>query len=102
MNKHIVVAVIGLTAIGLYKHYTQPNIPLTRIYVGSFVLLLALSVADLAGGQVSKFASALAMLALLNGILTEIPPSFVAGLTSGGKVQQSATVPGAGVTTLGG
>lgn len=93
LNKHIVVATLGLATIGIIKHYTQPNVPLTRIFIGSFVFMLALSVADLAGGQVSKFASALAMLALVNGILTEIPPGILTTISSasGGKSSTNTT-----------
>ena len=95
LNKHIIVATLGLMGIGILKHYTQPNVPLTRVFVGSFVFLLALSVADLAGGSLSKLASALAMLALLNGILTEIPPvaftSLIGAVSSSSKGTTGAT-----------
>lgn len=77
LNKHIVIGTLGLLVIGVLKHSENPNVSLSSVFIGSYVFMLALSVLDLAGGQASKLASALAMLALVNGILTQVDLSQI-------------------------
>lgn len=81
INKHIVVATLGLIAIGVVKHNNSPNTPLTPVLIGGYVFMLALSVLDLFGGQASQLASGLAMVALVGGALTELDAATLASIT---------------------
>lgn len=82
VNKHILIATLGLVTIGVVKKWAVPGSKLTPTLAGGFVFLMVLSVADLAGGQVSKFASVLAMLALVTGLITEFPWSILLNVGS--------------------
>lgn len=98
VNKHIIVATFGLVAVGVIKKWNQPGANFTPIFVGGFVFMLGLSVADLFGGTMSKLASGLAMVALVNGILTEIPADFIQKLANPPKVNSSTNVAPTGNT----
>lgn len=85
LNKHVIVATLGLATIGYMKHVQNPNVAQTPILVGSFVFMFALSALDLFGGMASKLASGLAILALVNGALTQIDAATISNLANAGK-----------------
>ena len=93
MNRSIITAVLGISALAVLHHYLAPqpaNASVTRILIGAFVLLLVLAILDTFGGPVSALASAIAMLALLVAVLTYGGPVFlglfrIASGTGGGQ-----------------
>lgn len=82
VNKHVIIATAGLMAVGVIKKVENKDSVYSTVFIGGFIFMLALSVADLFGGNMSKLASGLAYVALINGILTEIPPSFLTKITT--------------------
>lgn len=73
MNKHIIAATLIIGGSGVIRAW-QTKKPLTPVILGSYVFMLVLSIADLFGGEVSRLAGAIAMLAMIAVILnTWIP-----------------------------
>lgn len=73
MNKHIIAATLIIGSSGVIKAW-QSKKPITPVILGSYVFMLVLSIADLAGGQVSRLAGAIAMVAMLTVILNTWTP----------------------------
>lgn len=73
MNKHIIAATLIIGGSGIIKAW-QSKKPITSVILGSYVFMLILSLIDLAGGQASKFAGAIAMVAMLAVILNTWTP----------------------------
>lgn len=85
LNTKIVVATIVIAASGIMRAWTDHK-PITYVVIGSYVLLVILSIMDMFGGGLSQLASALAMLAATYVILTEFPWQQLISLTQGKKV----------------
>lgn len=73
MNKHIIAATLIIGSSGVIKAW-QSKKAITPVILGSYVFMLVLSIADLAGGQVSQLAGAIAMVAMLAVILNTWTP----------------------------
>lgn len=73
MNKHIIAATLIIGGSGVIKAW-QSKKPITPVILGSYVFMLVLSIADLAGGQVSQLAGAIAMVAMITVILNTWTP----------------------------
>lgn len=73
MNRHIIAATLIIGASGVVKAW-QSKKPITTVILGSYVFMLILSIADLAGGQVSQLAGAIAMVAMITVILNTWTP----------------------------
>lgn len=85
LNTKIIVATIIIAASGIIRAWTDHK-PITYVVIGSYVLLVILSVMDMFGGGLSELASALAMLAATYVILTEFPWQQLINLVQGKKV----------------
>jgi hypothetical protein len=72
MNKQIIGAVIIIGGTGVVTSWTAKK-PITPVILGSYVLLLVLSIMDLFGGPIRKLAGAIAMVAVLFVLLNEFP-----------------------------
>lgn len=72
MNKKILASGIVITFTGVVVSWQQ-NKPITRIIMGGYIFTLVLALLDMFGGEMSIFAGALAMLAMLYVLLTEFP-----------------------------
>ena len=72
MNKQIVISVLIIGGSGVYAALSTKK-PLTKVILGSYILLLVLSLLDAFGGEFSVFAGALSMLAATYVLLTEFP-----------------------------
>lgn len=92
MNKHIIVAVVVIGGTGFIRAFTSSK-PVTPVIIGSYVLLLVLSLADAVGGGVSQIASGIAMVAMVYVLLTQFPWSTLINAVNGSK---SAAAGGAG------
>jgi hypothetical protein len=84
MNTKIVAAVVVIAGAGIVNAYIQKK-PITTVIIGSYILLLILSLMDMFGGKLSDLASALAMLAVVYVLLTEVPWKQIIGLAQGKK-----------------
>lgn len=73
MNKHIIAATLIIGGSGVIKAW-QSKKAITPVILGSYVFMLVLSIADLAGGQVSQLAGAIAMVAMITVILNTWTP----------------------------
>ena len=73
LNKHIIAATLIIGASGIVKAW-QSKKAITPVILGSYVFMLVLSIADLAGGQVSQLAGGIAMVAMLAVILNTWTP----------------------------
>jgi len=73
MNKQIVTAVAVIAAGGVANAWINKR-PVTTIVIGSYILLLVLSILDMFGGKISQLAGAIAMVAVVMVILTEFIP----------------------------
>ncbi len=90
MNKQIVAAVVIIGASGIVSAWTKKQ-PITRVILGSYVLLLILAILDLFGGQVSRLAGALAMIAALYVIINQFPWSTLLNIVQGSKSSTSTS-----------
>lgn len=98
INKHILVATVGLVTVGLIKTWNQSNPWNTKVISGGFVVLLTLSVLDMFGGGASKIASGIAMVALVGGVLSAIPADFIANLANAGNPKAKSATTGTQTT----
>lgn len=73
LNKHIIAATLIIGGSGVIRAW-QTKKPLTPVILGSYVFMLILSIADLFGGEVSRLAGAIAMLAMIAVILNTWVP----------------------------
>lgn len=106
VNRQIIVTVVGITGITVGRilwlngaklaalagtgQTPPPGVmqPVTPVLIGGYVLMLVLSLADLAGGQISVVVGGIAMLALFTAVLTGIPWAL---LLPGGKPATTTT-----------
>lgn len=72
MNTQIIVATGVIMGSGVINAIIK-NKPVTPVVIGGYVFMLLLSILDLFGGDMSKLASALAMLAMLYVLIYEFP-----------------------------
>lgn len=84
MNTKIIVAVLVISASGITNAWLNKK-PISPIVIGSYILLLILSIMDMFGGQISQLASAIAMLAVVYVLLTEFPWQQLIALAQGKK-----------------
>jgi hypothetical protein len=84
VNKHIIVAVVVVTAAGAYKAFKNSQ-PLTPVIIGAYVFFFVLAIMDTYGGPLSALSGALAMLAMTVVLLTEIPWTDIIKLVQGKK-----------------
>jgi len=82
MNKKIIIAVVVIGGAGVFNAYAK-NQPITRVVLGSYILLLVLSILDMFGGGLSKLAGAIAMVAVTYVLLTEIPWKTLISIAQG-------------------
>ena len=99
VNKKVIIAVFVVGGIGVMKAVTKQE-PITPVILGSYVFLLVLSVADLAGGQISNVVGGLAMVAVLTSILYDFPWSTLQALLTKPAGQPENTLPQTGKGTL--
>lgn len=71
INRHIIISVIGISAIGALKAIGQKS-SVTVVLVGAYAFGMMLSLADLIGGTVSTIAGMIAYLALFYMIISNI------------------------------
>lgn len=92
VNHKIVVAVFGVGAIAMFNSVVfnrspagqNTGQPISKILLGTYVLLLLLGLLDIIGGVVSQIAGGIALLALLTMALTQIPWGALGTLAQGG------------------
>lgn len=84
VNTKIVAAVVVVAGAGIINAYMSKK-PITSIVIGSYILLLILSLMDMFGGRLSDLASAFAMLAVVFVLLTEVPWQAIINLAQGKK-----------------
>jgi len=72
VNNKIVVATVVIAGAGVVNAWMNKK-PITTVIIGSYILLLILSLMDMFGGKASQLASAFAMLAVVYVLLTEFP-----------------------------
>jgi hypothetical protein len=72
MNTKIVASVVVIAASGLANAWLNHK-PISVVIIGSYILLLILSVLDMFGGGIAQLASGLAMVAVVYVLLTEFP-----------------------------
>lgn len=82
MNQKIVAAVVIITGSGVMNAWMNKK-PITRVVIGSYILLLVLSVMDMFGGGLSQLASGIAILAATYVLLTEFPWNQVIAIAQG-------------------
>jgi hypothetical protein len=84
MNDKIIIAVVVIAGAGITNAWLNKK-PITTVVIGSYILLLVLSLLDMFGGKISELASALAMLAVVYVLLTEVPWQQIIALVQGKK-----------------
>lgn len=72
MNRKIVVAAVVIIGTGVIRAIST-NGKLTPVFIGGFIFVTLLGIADAFGGVLSDFSSALAMIAMLGILLTQFP-----------------------------
>jgi predicted membrane protein len=73
MNKHIIAATLIIGASGVVNAW-QNKKAITPVIMGSYVFMLVLSIIDLFGGEASRVAGAIAMVAVVAVILNTWTP----------------------------
>lgn len=86
MNKKIVVAGVVIIGTGILKAATGGK-ALTPVFIGGYIFIFLLAIADAFGGVASQFSGALAMIAMLSILLTQFPWATVLGLIGKGGGQ---------------
>lgn len=97
VNRQIVIAVVVIGFSGLLRIWTgqaAQGSSVTRVLLGAYLLMLVLSIMDLFGGIFSTLAGAIAMLAALVVVITEIPWGIVFQSVSGPTSQAGTPRPG--------
>lgn len=82
MNKKIVIAVVVIGGSGVVNSIVNKK-PLTPVLLGSYILLLVLSIADMFGDGLSQLAGAIAMLAMVYVLLVEFPWTVILNTLQG-------------------
>jgi hypothetical protein len=89
VNRSIVISAAGITSIGVATAFLGGK-PITRIVLGGYLLALALSVFDLFGGGMAQVAGAVAWLALVGVVLSNLTIwQTIFALFSGGEAKNS-------------
>lgn len=78
------MAVVVIAGSGVVNAWLNKK-PITMVVIGSYILLLVLSVMDMFGGKISQLASAIAMLAVVYVLLTEFPWKQLISVVQGKK-----------------
>ena len=86
MNKQIVIAVVIIGGSGVVNGLIAKK-PLTAVIMGSYILLLVLSIMDMYGGPLSTLSGAIAMLAATFVVITELPWKTIIGAVQGKKTK---------------
>lgn len=82
MNRKIVISAVVVGGVGILNAWSQSK-PITGIVIGTYILLLVLSILDLFGGPLSQLSGAIAMVAVVYVLLYELPWSKIIGLVQG-------------------
>jgi hypothetical protein len=86
MNTKIVVATFIIAGTGIANAYlNEKNPKITPIIIGSYILLLILSILDMLGGGLAQLSSGLAMVAVVFVLLHEFPWQQITNLAQGKK-----------------
>lgn len=100
VNKPVIVAVIGISAISIVRLWAIPKLatastantkPVTPILMGAYVVLVVAALLDLFGGQLSIIVGRICLLALLTVILTQFPWSVVTQWLGSAQAKQKAS-----------
>jgi hypothetical protein len=89
MNRKIVFSGVIIMATGLIKAVTSGG-GFTKVFVGSYIFLLMLGIADSLGGRMSQFTGAIAIIAALGILLTQFPWQTILSAV-GGSGKSSGT-----------
>lgn len=89
MNKKIIVAAFVIVGSGVVNGFMQKK-AITPIILGGYIFVLVLALIDMFGPPLSTLASALAMLAVVMILLTEVPWNTILGALQG---KRSGTIP---------
>lgn len=92
VNKAILIGALGITATGVVVAVTKQK-PITPVIMGGYVLCLVASIADLAGGEISRLMGDIVLAALFGVVLTELPWDTLLGLVNGQGAQTPASNP---------
>lgn len=84
MNKQIVVATAIIAGSGVISSW-QAKKPITPVILGAYIFMLLLALLDAFGGDISKLASALALLAMTAVVVNQFPWQTVLGTLQGRK-----------------
>lgn len=82
MNKKIIVAAFVIGGSGVVTALSTGK-PLTPVILGSYVLILVLSIADAFGGDIAQLAGGLAMVAMLYVLINQFPWTTIIALVQG-------------------
>lgn len=82
MNKQVIGAVVFVGATGIIVSWTKKQ-PITKVILGSYILLFVLSILDLLGGPLRKLAGGLAMITVVYVLLNEFPWDQIIALAQG-------------------
>lgn len=84
MNKQIVIATAVIAGSGIISSW-QKKQPITPVILGAYVFMLLLAILDAFGGDISKLASALALLAMTAVVVNQFPWQTILGTLQGKK-----------------
>jgi hypothetical protein len=82
VNRKIIVATVFITGTAILRTHMTGQ-PMTPILIGGYVFMLVLSILDMFGGDLSKIAGALAMVAVVS-MLFLFPWQQITTLLRGG------------------
>jgi hypothetical protein len=84
MNKKIIVSALVITGAGVVHSITsKPPKAITPTVMGGYVFLLMLSLMDMIGGDLSKIAGGLSMVAVVYVLINVFPWSLLIGAVQG-------------------
>lgn len=83
MNRKIAVAGVVIIGTGVIKAATSGG-KLTPVFIGGYIFIVLLAIADAFGGPLSQFSGALALIAMLSILLSQFPWTTIIGLIQGG------------------
>lgn len=84
MNKKIIIATFIIGGSGIVNSWVHKK-AITPVVIGSYVFLLVLALMDTLSPQLGQLAGAIAMLAALTVIITELPWGTILQAVKGGK-----------------
>lgn len=82
VNKQIVIAGVVIAASGVFNAWMNKK-PITPVIIGAYIIVFLLALMDMFGGDISKLASMLAMLAMTSILLMEFPWDKLFGAIGG-------------------